>query len=126
MIKHLNNGYANISRDCIELFLSLCEDCNMKKKNISKGVVVKPIMSKDFISRRQVDLMGFKSNPDGKTYKFIMVYQDHLTKFCNIKPLTSEKAYEVSFNLIDVFTIYGASHILQSDNGRLFTALVIS
>jgi hypothetical protein len=23
MIKHLNNGYANISRDCIELFLSL-------------------------------------------------------------------------------------------------------
>jgi hypothetical protein len=41
MIKHLNNGYANNSRDCIELFLSLCENCNMKKKHISKGVVVK-------------------------------------------------------------------------------------
>jgi hypothetical protein len=37
MIKHLNNGYANISRDCIELFLSLCENCNMKKKHISKN-----------------------------------------------------------------------------------------
>jgi hypothetical protein len=55
-----------------------------------------------------------------------MVYQDHLTKFCNIKPLTSKKASEVAFNLIDVFTIFGAPHILQSDNGREFTALVIS
>jgi len=35
-------------------------------------------------------------------------------------------ASEVVFNLIDVFTIFGAPHILQSDNGREFTALVIS
>jgi hypothetical protein len=28
--------------------------------------------------------------------------------------------------LIDVFTIFGAPHILQSDNGREFTALAIS
>ena len=124
MIKHLNNGYANISRDCIELFLSLCENCNMKKKHISKGVVVKPILSKEFNSRGQVDLMDFQSNPDGK-YTFIMVYQDHLTKFCNIKPLTLKKASEIAFNLIDMFTIFGAPHILQSDNGREITALVI-
>jgi hypothetical protein len=31
MIKHINNGYANISRESIELFTSLCENCNMKK-----------------------------------------------------------------------------------------------
>ena len=31
MITHLNNGYANISRESIELFTSLCENCNMKK-----------------------------------------------------------------------------------------------
>ena len=55
-----------------------------------------------------------------------MVYHDHLTKFCNIKPLASKKATEVAFNLIDVFTIFGAPHILQSDNGRAFTASVIS
>ena len=54
-----------------------------------------------------------------------MVYHGHLTKFCNIKPLASKKATEVAFNLIDVFTIFGAPHILQSDNGREFTALVI-
>ena len=32
MIKHINNGYANISRESIELFTSLCENCNMKKR----------------------------------------------------------------------------------------------
>ena len=90
MIKHLQSGYANISRDCIELYLSLCENCNMKKRHVSKGVVVKPILSKDFNSRGQVDLMDFQSNPDDR-YKFIMVYQDHLTKIfavCNLTPET--------------------------------------
>ena len=36
MIKHLNNGYANISRESIELFTSLCENCNMKKSRYLK------------------------------------------------------------------------------------------
>ena len=31
IIKHLNNDYVNISRESIELFTSLCENCNMKK-----------------------------------------------------------------------------------------------
>jgi hypothetical protein len=61
----------------------------MKKKHIAKGVVVKPILSKEFNSRGQVDLMDFQSNSDGN-YKFLMVYQDHLTKFCNIRALTSK------------------------------------
>jgi hypothetical protein len=88
-------------------------------------VVVKPILSKEINSRGQVDLMDFQSNSDGN-YKFLMVYQDHLTKFCNIRALTSKHASEVAFNLIEVFTLFGAPHILQSDNGSEFTALVIS
>ena len=31
IIKHLNNDYANISRESIELFTSPGENCNMKK-----------------------------------------------------------------------------------------------
>jgi hypothetical protein len=69
--------------------------------------------------------MDFQSNSDGN-YKFVMVYQDHLTQFCNIRALTSKHATEVAFNLIEVFTLFGEPHILQSDNGREFTALVIS
>jgi hypothetical protein len=49
--------------------------------------------------------------------------QEHFKNPC---PPTSKKASEVVFNLIDIFTIFGAPHILPSDNRREFTALVIS
>ena len=80
MITHLNNGYANISRESIELFTSLCENCNMKKKHIAKGVVVKPILSKEINSRGQVDLMDFQSNSDGN-YTCLMVYSSGYQNF---------------------------------------------
>lgn len=55
-----------------------------------------------------------------------MVYQDHLTKFCVIRPLTSKRPAEVAFQLLDVFLLFDAPHILQSDNGTEFTAQVIN
>ena len=55
-----------------------------------------------------------------------MVYQDHLTKFCLLRALSTKRAEEVAFNLVDIFTIFGAPSILQSDNGREFTNSVIN
>ena len=67
-----------------------------------------------------------QSMPDGN-FKFIMNYQDHLTKFCVIDSLTSKRAAEVAYKLLsNVFLVFGAPHILQSDNGREFTAAIIS
>ena len=95
-----------------------------KEKIASKGLVVKPLLSKDFNSRGQVDLVDMQSMPDGD-FKFIMHYQDHLTKFSVLWALTSKRALEVGFQLLDIFLLIGAPHILQSDNGREFTANVI-
>ncbi|CAF2198458.1 unnamed protein product [Rotaria magnacalcarata] len=65
-----------------------------------------------------------QSSPDGK-FKFILNYQDHFTKFCILRPLKSKTAAEVAYNLLDIFTTFGAPAILQSDNGREFVAKVI-
>jgi len=73
----------------------------------------------DFISRCQIDLIDFQSQPD-KDFKFICVYQDHLTKFCILKPLTSKRAEQVACVLLDIFCLFGAPAFLQSDNGREF------
>ena len=54
-----------------------------------------------------------------------MVYQDHLTKFVQLRALKSKRAEEVAYHLLDVFTIFGASCILHSDNGREFANKVI-
>jgi transposase InsO family protein len=55
-----------------------------------------------------------------------MHYQDHLTKFSILRPLKSKRAAEVAYQLTDIFLLLGAPHILQSDNGREFTANIIT
>ena len=57
--------------------------------------------------------------------KWILVYQDHLTKFCVLRALTSKRASEVAYQLVDIFLLIGAPMILQSDNGAEFTSSII-
>ena len=92
---------------------------------MTKGVVVRPILSKDFSSRGQVNLIDMQSMAH-MGYKWIMVYQDHLTKFCVLRSLTSKRAAEVAYQLMDVFLLFGIPTILQSDNGSEFTANIIT
>uniref|UniRef100_A0A8C4RCU6 Integrase catalytic domain-containing protein n=1 Tax=Erpetoichthys calabaricus TaxID=27687 RepID=A0A8C4RCU6_ERPCA len=119
MIKQLNTLYKNITQAQIKMFLDSREPCQQKQKSAKKGNVVKPIISSHFNSRCQVDLIDYQSQPDGK-FKFLLVYQDHLTKFIVLKPLTSKRADEVAYNLLDIFLLFGAPSILHSDNGREF------
>jgi hypothetical protein len=125
MLKEVNKKYANVTRNVLNLFKKMCEECQLKKrKNASKGLVVKLLLIKDFNSRGQVDLVDMQSMRDGD-FKFILHYQDHLTKFAVLRPLTSKLAAEVGFQLLDIFLLFGAPHILESHNGREFTANII-
>jgi len=66
-----------------------------------------------------------QSQADGE-YRFIMVYQDHVTKFVQIRALKTKRAEEVAKHIIDIFCIFGAPIILQSDNGREFVNQIIN
>lgn len=96
----------------------------MKKKEVTAGIVVKPILATYFNERGQVDLVDLQTLPDGD-FKWIMHYQDHLSKYHFLRPLTNKTAQQVADNLIRIFTDFGAPSILQSDNGREFTVNVI-
>ena len=91
---------------------------------MTKGVVVRPILTNEFSSRAQIDLIDMQSMAQN-SFKWILVYQDHLTKFVILRALTSKRAAEVAHHLLDIFLLIGAPAILQSDNGSEFTALVI-
>ena len=54
-----------------------------------------------------------------------MNYQDRLTKFTILRPLNSKTAEEVVYQLMDIFCMFGAPFILQSDNGREFANKII-
>jgi len=49
-----------------------------------------------------------------------MNYQDHLTKFVILKPQKTKLAEEIAYNLMEIYTTFGAPAILHSDNGREF------
>ncbi|XP_037780762.1 KRAB-A domain-containing protein 2-like [Penaeus monodon] len=91
---------------------------------MTKGVVVRPILSKEFASRGQVGLTDMQSVPHSN-FKWIIVYQDHFTKFCILCPLLTKRAAEVAFQLVDIFLLMAAPDVLQSDNGSEFTSRVI-
>ncbi|XP_044271340.1 uncharacterized protein LOC123015594 [Tribolium madens] len=70
-------------------------------------------------SRCSVNLIDYHTKPDGH-YNFIMVYQNTSTKFSILKPLKTKFPDEVAENLVDIFTLVGASDVVESYHGREF------
>ena len=65
-----------------------------------------------------------QSMKDG-SFAFILHYQEHLSKFHLLRPLQTKSAVDVARDLLLIFLDFGAPRVLQSDNGREFTANVI-
>lgn len=61
-------------------------------------------------------MIDIQSQAD-RDYKFIMVYQNQLSKFVQLRPLKSKRAEEVSYQLVDILFLEHLA-ILQSVNGR--------
>lgn len=55
------------------MFLSLCESCLMKSKVQQKGLVVKPILRKQFNAGAQVDLIDMQ---ESKAEKLLNIFLD--------------------------------------------------
>jgi hypothetical protein len=77
----------------LELFKELCDECQLKKRKLaSKGLVVKPIVSKEFNSRGQMDLIDMQSLSYGI---FIISLLDHFISAsmsgCNVNFLYNIK-----------------------------------
>ena len=64
MEKALEKKYANISRNIVKQFLKLCLRFIEGAPRISSRAGLKPLLSKGFNRRGQVDLIDFQSHPD--------------------------------------------------------------
>ena len=114
-----------IPKPIVQIFVTQCKVCEGKKPQLRKGIVVRPIISRELNDRGQVDLIDLQSTPDGD-YKWLMNFQDHNTKFTHLRPLRTKEAAGVAVELLKIFLEFGAPSILQSDNGKEFVAAVIS
>ena len=118
MVKHTGHLY-NVPVSVITAFCDSCLFCKGKRRGVVKGLVVKPILSKDYGSRSQLDLIDMQSQPDGD-YKFILNYQDHLTKYLLLRPLKRKTAEAVVKKVKQIFADFCPPRILHTDNGREF------
>ena len=85
-----------------------------------KSTVNKPIISSDFASRGQVDLIDLKNTDEvNRPYNDLLVYQDHHTNFVYLRPL-QRKNSRIAFVLFEIFCSFGPHHILQNDNRKEF------
>ena len=105
-------NYANVTRDIIKIYITECEECALKRPMRKKGLITNPIVSNDFNSRGQVDLIDWQSEADGD-YKWILNYQDNLTKFSVLRACKTKQTKEVSIHLFEIFCLIGAPHVLQ-------------
>ena len=106
MAKAMESKYANISRNVIKQFLKLCPRCIEGAPRISSRAGIKPILTKGFNRRGQVDLIDFQSHPD-EGMSWLLVYQDHGVKFAHFVPLPDKKAQTVAKALLKIFPIQG-------------------
>ena len=125
MYKKVQKKYKNITQEYISLYLSIYTSCLKKSSVPKKGVVVKPMVFRDMNSRGQVDFIDLQSQADGE-FKWILVYQDHLTTFVQLRATKSKRVAEVAYHLPDIFCIVGAPAILQSNNGCEFANFIIT
>ena len=100
----LKSQYTGVSRRLVLAFVSSSQECQLQKSLRSlKNIITHPIRSPDFASRGQVDLIDIQaSNEVNLPYKFLLVYQDHLTKFIVLRPPERKTAEEVSKTLMDL------------------------
>ena len=128
----IKKQYANISERVVEMFIrNCCIVCNMKikpKKSL-KGAS-NPIKSLQFRARYQADLIDYRHDPqldhNGVEMRWLLVIKDHFTKKCWLRPLAFKRASLVAQELYTLFCDIGWPLIFQSDNGKEFTAKVMT
>ena len=120
LYKELEHKYANISKEHVSIFLSLCTVCQQTKPRSVQTLQINPILEKDFNDRIQIDLINFQQYLNPGNYNYILVWQDHLTKFVQLRPLKKKEEGDVVHALCNIFCTFGAPGILHSDNGREF------
>jgi hypothetical protein len=114
-----------MGRTITKCFTSTCPLC-IKRETRAKPVPGnKPILSRGFGTRGQVDLVDFQSMPIGD-FKFLMNYIDHGIKFLFSIPLKRKQASCIAVALLKIFTFIGPPMILQSDNGKEFSSAAMT
>ncbi|KAL1529671.1 hypothetical protein AB1Y20_000612 [Prymnesium parvum] len=112
----------SIPRIACITFVKCCPGCIIQTHRVPKVAGFKPLLTRGFGRRGQVDLIDMQSFKDGN-FCYLLVYQDHGIKLPVLEPLQSKRGAAVAVTLIRIFSLIGPPKILQTDNGREFRSV---
>jgi hypothetical protein len=120
LFKRVTAKYGkSIPRWACEMFPRFCPVCIRSRPRKKAKAGHQPLLTRGMNVRAQIDLIDYQSMPDGP-FQYVLDYQDHGIKFCQLRPLTSRTHRAVAIELIQIFCIFGPPSILQADNGKEF------
>ena len=115
--------YFWIPSKIIGAFLNTCVPCQVRSP-LKSHVIPTAIVSVGFMTRLQIDLIDMRTRPDGE-FKWILHCRKHFSKYSLIYTIPNKETQYIAEHLVQLFFQFGPCHILQSDNGKEFTAQVI-
>ena len=71
-----------------------------------------------------VDLQRSEVESDGRTYKYVLVVMDVVSRFLFLRPLTSKSSTEVASHVLCLVSDIGPPKIVQTDKGTEFKRVV--
>jgi transposase InsO family protein len=123
MRHEINQHYYWIPSHVVDIFLHCCVSCQLRK-SVKAHVAPTAIIAIGFLTRLQMDLVDLRTRPSNNC-QWILHCRDHFSKFSWAFALQNKEANGVARCLVDLFYQFGPCRILQSDNGKEFTAQVI-
>ena len=115
-----------VSRDRIQDWINHSEQHFSKKPIFSNKDKLRPVKAKEPYEALQVDLVDFTSFPSivkNKRFNFVLSMLDVFSRFLVLRPLKNKDSAEVSFELQQLFRIFGYPKRLQTDQGSEFKGL---
>ena len=128
--KYCKSKYANVTQDHVKFYCQTCFTC-MKKNPVTRNEKGsrKPIFSRNFRDRFQIDLIDFrklrKRDPFGVLMRWVMTLKDHATGLTHICALPRKRPMLIAYKLQEIFGLLGYPKIFHTDNGKEFTASLI-
>lgn len=119
----VSKKYYNITEKLVENFVATCPVC-IKEQPCAKPHkgAVKPIRSRSFRDRFQVDLIDFSKKATKDIYgieqKWIMTLKDHFSKMVYLRALPSKEPKFVARELSHICGLIGFPMVYQTDNGN--------
>ena len=92
----------SIPRWVCEIFPKHCPVCVRGKTRKKAKAGHQPLLTRGMNVRAQIDLIDYHSMPDG-LFHYVLVYQDHGIKFCQLHPLRNRTHTQVALELINIF-----------------------